>query len=306
MIIIYLMGGLGNQLFQYAAARRLSLQHRVPLKFDLHELGPGEYRSYRLHHFHTIGEPATEAEIAPFKGLQEEGNAPPSRGLLQSLRQRLLSNTHPVYYRERRKFFDDPDFGRLSSSTYLYGYFQNEGYFKPVEATIRREFAFVTPPTTQNADMIAQIGTANHAGAAVSVHVRRGDYVFWPENLKIFGVLPPSYYQQAFATIAAGETRPHFFIFSDEMDWAREHLRLDHPHTFVSHNDDAHEYEDLRLMSLCKHHIIANSTFSWWGAWLSNHLGKQVIAPARWRMDATQEAEATLPPEWKRLPILEA
>ena len=148
----------------------------------------------------------------------------------------------------------------------------------------------------------AELASEIQATVSVGVHIRRGDYVANPIANQFHGVCSLEYYLAAIAKLKEEIGAPRFFVFSDDIGWARQNLRLPDPTTFVDHNGEAHDYEDLRLMSLCKHHIIANSSFSWWGAWLSNNPDKIVIAPERWFRDPSMDPRDLVPEGWHRLP----
>lgn len=136
---------------------------------------------------------------------------------------------------------------------------------------------------------------------AVSLHVRRGDYV---SNLTInqfHGTCSLEYYNQAIAQIAKKVETPHFFVFSDDPEWVKSNLKIDYSITIVDHNNADKNYEDIRLMSLCKHHIIANSSFSWWGAWLCRNPNKIVIAPLKWFNDKSINTTDLIPDGWIKI-----
>jgi hypothetical protein len=167
---------------------------------------------------------------------------------------------------------------QLTDNIYLEGFWQSEQYFKPIENVIRKEFVVKDPPSVINKQYLEQIKSVN----AVSVHVRRGDYVSDKVTHEVHGVCDIRYYTEAIHRIASEVADPCFFIFSDDMDWTKANVTVDgFPVFYIDHNSAA-DYEDLRLMYSCKHHIIANSSFSWWGAWLSNNTDKKVIAPKQW------------------------
>jgi hypothetical protein len=131
--------------------------------------------------------------------------------------------------------------------------------------------------------------------------VRRGDYVANASTHEYHGVCSPEYYEAAQKLLAHRLGAIELFVFSDDADWVERHLRFFGPATFVKHNGPAQDYEDLRLLSLCRHHIIANSTFSWWGAWLCRHVEKLVIAPKRWFQGARHSTDDLIPQQWIRL-----
>jgi len=136
---------------------------------------------------------------------------------------------------------------------------------------------------------------------SVSIHVRRADYVADAATYHTHGTCSRDYYDQCVCLIAERVKDPHFFVFADDFAWARKNLQFKHPTTFVTHNGAARDYEDLRLISTCKHHIIANSSFSWWGAWLNNNPAKIVFAPLRWLNDPRYDTRDLLPESWIRV-----
>ena len=135
---------------------------------------------------------------------------------------------------------------------------------------------------------------------AVSLHVRRGDYVSDPKTKAILGVCSLDYYRAAIAHIAERIESPAFFVFSDDIAWAKANLEIPFPCEYVDHNQGQQSYNDMHLMSLCKHHIIANSSFSWWGAWLNPRKDKIVIAPENWFAN-NEDAKDLIPPESVKL-----
>ena len=145
--------------------------------------------------------------------------------------------------------------------------------------------------------MAAEIAACN----AVSLHVRRGDYAADPVVTSMHGLCPLDYYDRAVEYVLGRVSDPAFFLFSDDPDWVREHLKLRGSVSVVDHNGPDSGSEDLRLMSLCRHHIIANSTFSWWGAWLDPRPDKLVIAPKRWFADESLDTSDLLPAGWVKL-----
>lgn len=171
-----------------------------------------------------------------------------------------------------------PGIASLSHSVYLAGYWQSEKYFSDASEAIRADFTFRTPLSKKNAELAERVGQTN----SVSLHVRRGDYVSSAKTNATHGFCSLDYYRAAVLHMAAHIEQPEFFIFSDDMAWVKANLKIDFPCRYVDHNQGAESYNDMRLMSLCKHHVIANSSFSWWGAWLNPNPNKTVIAPRKW------------------------
>ena len=185
----------------------------------------------------------------------------------------------------------------LKGDIYIEGYWQTEKYFKNIEHTIKKDFTFKTKPDKNNQSLLNQIKNCN----AVAIHVRRGDYVKNPVANRILGVCNLDYYNKCINLIIRKINNPHFFIFSDDPKWTINNLNIDFPATYVSHNGSDKGYEDLRLMSNCKHQIIANSSFSWWGAWLNNNPNKVVMAPKKWFNDLSINTEDLIPESWVKI-----
>jgi hypothetical protein len=289
MIITKLIGGLGNQMFQYAAARQLAEMHHQPLKLDVTGFQGYALRKYELNHLGIHAEIATDSELSAFKGCN----------YVTAYLRRSFGRSWPYRNRViRERFFQyDPAIAKFGGNIYLEGYWQSEKYFQRIKDIIRQEFMVCHEPDSRNKALAAEIAEVN----AVSLHVRRGDYVTDTVTSLYHGTCTLEYYRRAVARIAANVTEPHFFVFSDDSEWAQKNLRLDFPSTFVTHNGAEKSYEDLRLMTLCKHHITANSSFSWWGAWLNNSAGKIVIAPDKWFNRKELDTSDLLPSEWLRL-----
>lgn len=274
MIVSHIIGGLGNQMFQYAAALALATAKGVPLNLDI-----SAFEDYRLHNgfelsrvFSGTFEFANEQQIERMLGWR--GYRPVRKVLKRPQMSLFRSNCFVV----EPHFHYWPEFFELTDDCYLVGYWQSERYFKSIEDKIRRDFTFKAELSGMNKDLAGLIAQCN----AVSLHIRRGDYANNAKTNATHGTLPLSYYQKSISLIAAKVATPNFFIFSDDINWAKENLEIPFPCQFIGHNQGLASYIDMQLMSLCKHHIIANSSFSWWGAWLNSSSDKIVVAPQKW------------------------
>jgi hypothetical protein len=188
----------------------------------------------------------------------------------------------------------DPIFLKKASAIYLDGYFQNEKYFNEIRNILTKEFSLKEQLSGHYKEISHRISGCH----SVSIHIRRGDYVSNTITNNYHGICDLNYYNRAMSLMAERITEPHFFIFSDDIGWAKENLKSTWPITFVSGGKN---FEDLFLMSQCKHNIIANSSFSWWGAWLNKNFEKIVIGPVKWFNAPKINAEFSLPEKWIRL-----
>ena len=284
MIVVKLTGGLGNQLFQYALGRSLAIRNNVPLKLDLNWLTKADQeRPYQLAPYAIEAEAATPAETRKIKGII------PDRA------KRLLKIPHPSGVIVERSMGFDASVLETAPSAYLEGHWQSEKYFADNAETLRRELTLKAAPTGLNAELLKEIS----ATEAIALHVRRGDYVSNKAANKFHGTCSMEYYQEAVALLAKKTKAPHLYIFSDDAAWTKENLILDYPTTYVTHNGDIPQ-EDIRLMSACQHFVIANSTFSWWGAWLCPNPDKTVIAPKVWFGGGANNPDL-VPKSWLRI-----
>ncbi len=288
MIVVRLCGGLGNQLFQYAAGRRLAHARRTELVLDLgwYARTPSSDtpRIYELGHYPIQARPAMPTEALWCR--LHEGR----------LLRRLPFLPRRWRHRREKSFEFDSLVLDLPDNTYLDGYWQSYRYFEDIAELICAELTSMVPLGPQD----EKVATSIAKGDAVSVHVRRGDYVTHQAAASNHGLCSLDYYKAALARVLPHVERPHFFVFSDDAAWARENLPLPGPATFVDHNGPATAFQDMRLMSLCNHQITANSSFSWWGAWLNLRPDKIVVTPKQWFADQ-RDTSALAPGDWIRL-----
>lgn len=289
MIIAVLKGGLGNQMFQYAMARRASYVNRADLKLDISAFSGEDIltpRKYYLDEFNVVENFSSKYESDIIK----------KRGFIN-----LLHKLKPYYKRfniKEKYFYFDPKILLISDNVCLDGYWQSEKYFKDIEEIIRREFTLKKIPSREFKKICDYICSKE----SVSLHIRRGDYVFNKTTNKFHGVCPLNYYYKAIELMNQKVKNSVYFIFSDDIEWAKNNLKLKVPHHFVSdRNGKIKDYEEIILISRCKSHIIANSTFSWWGAWLNNKPNKIVIAPKKWFNDISINTSDLIPRLWIRI-----
>jgi len=290
MIIVKIMGGLGNQMFQYAFGRSLSYGRHVPLKLDISWYSGQSKRNFCLNHFNINALIASDLEINRVRYGPNN-----LVGKIQSKFQRLL----PYYKRrviQQREGIFDRNILRASRNAYLSGYWASEKYFQHIAPVIRDDFKLTEALNQTNSFCHQRIQERQ----AISIHIRRGDYLEG-NNARFFGAQPLAYYHRAIDFMVEHVNQPFFFLFSDDIDWVKKNLSIDFPCEYVSHNDLALAYYDLFLMSHCKHHIIANSTFSWWGAWLCKNPNKIIIAPRQWYNDPGVSHPDLIPPTWIQL-----
>lgn len=296
MIIVRLMGGMGNQLFQYALGRRLSLLTGEPLKLDAGDWRPGSSRC-RLDRFRIAADLASPQEVERLTGIHR------GRGFVARAHRRISRRLISLFPAPSMKVVTerscrfDPTVLDSQGNVYLDGYWQSEKYFKDVEQTIRSELTLSQPPDRDNQELLAGI----LSGESVSIHVRRGDYVSDPHIASVIGSCPPDYYAAAIDAVLPDVGNPEFYVFSDDIGWCRTHLPTNHPTSFVEHNGPERDWEDFRLMSACRHHVIANSSFSWWASWLCPHPDKVVVAPERWFADPGRDSSDIVPESWQRI-----
>lgn len=288
MIITRLFGGLGNQMFQYAVGRALSITHEQVLKLDVEDLSAKtSHYGYELNRVFGIDAPLADAEdFRAVLGWQRTLRKVLARRAFRGITGgRIVQEPHFHYW---------PAVRSVSLPCYLAGYWQSELYFHDVSSALRSDFVFAQTISRESELVLSDIEGCN----SVSVHVRRGDYAANARILAVHGMCSPDYYSRAATYIAERTESPTFFLFSDEPDWVAENIRLPGRTELVNVNRGLSSCNDMMLMSRCRHHIIANSTFSWWAAWLNPSPSKMVVAPARWFASNAFNTSALLPSSW--------
>ena len=291
-IVVRQISGLGNQLFQYAAGRYYAKRYQASLRMALdppkNAHSHGSPRPFLLSQF-CIGTPmiplsAWDRFLLSSKPLLMATAAP----LKRALGIKVFQETPAQRYR----FLEDLQIPKSVRTLYLVGYWQTYRLVQEVEAELRVDLQFKHLPFGRTLEVLHQIRAC---ACAVSLHIRRGDYTLAAEgNI----ALPLDYYSRAIQSVRERFSDPVFFVFSDDIAFAHANLPSGLRMVFVDHNDHVSSHEDLRLMSACHHHILANSTFSWWGCWLNPRADKMVIAPKHWLLKSGSYYPDLLPPDW--------
>lgn len=288
MIVSRIAGGLGNQMFQYALGRRLAARHNTQLLLDTSLFATYNLHAFGLHHLNIQAQIADNSvrRWFPFR----YGGSSWWRRWVRRDRGR------PLQLVKERQLPFQPAVLDAADHSYIAGYWQCERYFDEIRPQLLQEFAVRSPQAGRDAELAALMQATN----SVMLHVRRGDYVSDPAANRRHGTCDLDYYQRAVASLARDVGRLHLFVFSDDPAWCRDNIQLGHETTVVDHNDASRNFEDLRLMSQAKHFVIANSSFSWWGAWLGSFPDKIVCAPQLWFRAPEMDGRDVVPTSWRR------
>lgn len=290
--MVKIIGGLGNQMFQYATARRVAHVNNVEITLDISPFqnqGKSTPRTYMLDNFNINARIATEKEVRYFIRYKRNHT-------------KILGKIHNTFFADDSIYISEHGYGlnknvlALKDNVYLDGWWNTAKYFEDIDDIIQKEFTLKNRGRAEYEKTRAEILLRN----GVSIHIRRGDYVANHETAKSYGTCDLDYYKHAVEYIVQRTGNPHFYIFSDDIAWAQENLVIPHPHTFMS-GKEVKDYEELMLVAVCKHNIIANSTFSWWGAWLNTNKNKIVVAPKQWFKDESFVPVDLVPRSWVRI-----
>lgn len=280
MIVISFIGGLGNQMFQYALYKKFQMQGKEV---------EGNWNFCEHNYINTVF--GLEVLQASDEAIRNLGDF--STTFYSNMRRKFLGNKK-TYWQEGNNTRYIPEILDLREG-YLHGYWQSEKYFKDIRKELLMDFQFPQCLNNRNKEILRTVEATN----SVSVHIRRGDYLQGEENYNYFGeVCSLEYYQNAMEYFRTKLENVSFFIFSNDMEWSRENLK-GNDCFYIDWNNGIEDYLDMYLMSKCKHNIIANSSFSWWGAWLNENTQKQVIVPIRWFNKYS--AEDTICDTWIRI-----
>jgi hypothetical protein len=291
MVIIKISGGLGNQLFQYALGVSLEESFGFNVKYDLQDFNIEGARKFDLGEFVGDLAIASREEIVLNYNWVEK-----IKFQIAKIFGFPFGFKRLKYYLERNFQFDANVFS-LSGHIYLSGYWQSEKYFINHRMKLLECIKISDSDLPENLKYLNQIRSSN----SVSIHVRRGDYISNPQAKSIYASCDLGYYEKAIQHLSTQFEDLTFFVFSDDMEWVTTHFSKFERMVFVNVNLVDTAFEDLKLMSHCKHNIIANSTFSWWAAWLNKNAGKVVIAPNSWYTQKWRNSTNLVPADWLRL-----
>lgn len=293
MITVKITGWLWNQMFQYAVGRALSLKRETDLSLDISAFDTYRLHEYSLENFAILRQYSKKSDLPWY----ENSSSNKYIDFIFQKTKNFAAKYNSSHFRENGFEPFNENVLRLPDGSFLDGYFQSDKYFSEYADTIRKDFEVIIPPTEENIVMKQHIESVN----AVSLHIRRGDYVKNSDTNALHGVCNAEYYKNSVAYIASMIQDPVFFIFSDDIDWAKENLRTGYEQYYIDFNDASQNYEDIRLMKTCQHHIIANSTFSWWGAWLNPKKDKIVTIPSVWFSGYTYDTKDLYPEGWIKI-----
>jgi hypothetical protein len=287
-----LIGGLGNQMFQYAAARSLALRHGTDVVLDLSQLEsrPPDVPTVRRYELACFG---VQARLAP--RIRSKEPSLPGLAMRGRLVWRARRAFAPFTVLRQKSFDVSTAFFSAPDGTHLVGFWQSERYFRDHAEEIRRDFDLREPLDARAEELLGEIRTRR----SLSLHVRRGDYAHDEQVRAFHGLLPPEWFARAVRDVVERVGDVHIYVFSDDPDWCRTGLRLPAPSTVVA--DVGGSCAELHLMSACRHHVVANSSFSWWGAWLDPRPDKVVVAPEPWVASPGVDTRHVVPDEWIRL-----
>lgn len=283
MKIVHFLGGLGNQLFQYSFLLALKKQGHL-VKADL-----SDFNHYSLHNGFEL-QNVFNIQIEQASAFERNLHLPTNRKLVWRALRRF-SRTRKAYTYEHPEFHFHRDFIYSPKKAYLQGYWQHISYLNLVEKELRQTLQF--PPITENQNIIAQSTIQNHPNT-IAMHIRRGDYV---GHSALGGICDQEYYHNGIKYMLQRFENPLFVIFSNDIIWCKEEFK-DLNAIFIDWNTGKDSFRDMQLMSLCNHNIIANSSFSWWAAWLNQNPSKIVVSPKKWINDPTLDTSGMILPSF--------
>jgi hypothetical protein len=275
MIITRIIGGLGNQMLQYAYAKALQ-QKGHEVKIDI-----SAFETYKLHGGYQLDKYNIDLDSST---KDENDKFYKNTFFYKVLRRFGMDFSRRI--KEKSLLFDNR-FLEIEDNSYLDGYFQCEKYFKDIREIILKQFTINQEVSNYTKEIENKIQNSQNS---CSLHIRRGDFVN-STNINIHGACDIEYYKKAMKYLEEKVENINYFIFSDDIEWVKENLAIQNA-IYIDSKEKRIPHEDIYLMSLCKNNIIANSSFSWWGAWLNQNEKKMVIAPKRWFADDKLESQS--------------
>jgi len=286
MIIVKIIGGLGNQMFQYAYAKSLE-QKGYEVKIDI-----SAFKTYKLHDGYQLN----KYNIDLKKSTEEEKNKYYSNTIFSKILRKIGVESSKAI-KEKSLLYDET-FLNIEDDNYIEGYFQSEQYFKNIRDILIEQFTIKQEVSNYTKEINNKIALSKNS---CSIHIRRGDFVN-TTNINIHGSCNLEYYKKAIKYLENKMENISYFIFSDDIAWCKKNIETKNA-IFIDNEEKRIPHEDIYLMSLCSHNIIANSSFSWWGAWLNQNENKMVIAPKQWFVDKKmqQQSKDIVCEDWIRI-----
>lgn len=289
MLIVKIIGGLGNQMFQYAYARMLKYKG-YDVAIDI-----SGFESYKVHHGYRLDYYAIDLKVATKADYNKIG-IQKLTPFFEKIKRKLNIPSNKYLIEDSLLF--NPLFLEPIDNQLIEGYFQSENYFLEIKELLLAQFRLTEKLSSYSLNVL---GEMHKSSVTASLHVRRGDYLS-TTNIQYHGCCSLEYYHCAMRALQENYGKVRYFVFSDDIVWVKEHLEIENAF-YVEHPSEHLEHEDIYLMSQCHHHIIANSSFSWWGAWLNQRQDKVVIAPKKWFEDILKQSQShdIIPQNWIKL-----
>lgn len=306
MIVVKIFGGLGNQMFQYAMGKSFAKKYNLDFKIESKSGFVNDFydRKLGLNNFNITAK-EVDSKILPKKAFKYS-SINFIQKIIDYLDNKIPQINYFLFYKnwviinEKNKYYKNINYGGIKN-VYLIGYWQSEKYFTDIRQELLNDFSLKETLNSENLEVANLIRNKN----SVCIHYRRlhgiSNGIITNAHTKIHGVISDEYYRMSIKYIKSKITDLTLFIFSDDIGWVKENIKFNENIIFVNINSDEKNYLDLYLMSLCKHQIIANSSFSWWAAWLNQNSDKIVISPSKWYVDELLNNNDTIPDNWIKI-----
>lgn len=296
MFISRLDGGLGNQMFQYAYGCYLASKYETELLLDLDSFANQPPHGYLLHRFQinaSVLSP-TQSHLVPRRYRPEISKRGSWSGLVWNRLAAAKMRRH-----KEKPFGFQPQHLAPGNNRYLVGYWQSEKFFPGMRESLLQQFRLREQPSPKTLAIAESMQATN----SIALHIRRGDYLNNPEAARLYHNLESNYYRRCVEQWSEQHANPQVYIFSNDPQWCSDNVTFDHKTHFVDHNDASTAHEDLFLISQARCCVVANSTFSWWGAWLNQRADKSILAPDTWFQPQTLDGSSIIPKSWSVVSI---